>query len=94
MTPIRWVNMDKPKIDPEKLLAFLRQLHADLKYIEDKLDNAVPWPEAEVSEKLDEILSDVGDQVLLLPEELKRGSQKKPSKSDLRKAYKKGHPRA
>jgi hypothetical protein len=88
--------MAKPQIDPEKLLAFLNKLYAGLQYSYDHVEilPADPPIASEIKGKLEEMLSDVGDQILMLPEELRMRLSKIPTKAQARAAYKKGHPRA
>ena len=69
--------MKEPRIDPKKLLAFFRQLYSDLQDLESALDKLEPARLSEslhdkISIKLDGILSDVGDQLVLLPKELEK----------------------
>jgi len=83
------------QISPAKLLAFLRKLYADLDNLEDLIEIECGGKDGDAMVLIDSILSDVGDQILLLPRELHvKPGQKPPTEKEIKAAYKKAHPRA
>lgn len=86
----------KQQISPAKLLTFLRKLYLDLEQVQGTLDDI---EQNELTEQaiilVESMLSDVGDQILLLPHELHaKPGQRIPTEKELKAAYKKTHPRA